>query len=252
MSPCQASGRTAHIGTCRHDINYLSISGILDTIGQKGGAPALPGIQIADMCGAQWALISVLLALASREKNGGLGQYADLSITDAVFPWLSLFLSDYLSNGTVSSRGSTKAGGAYAFYNVYETADGRFVSLGAAEPKFWANFCRTVGREDWIPRQMDPAMIPELRGMFKCRTQKDWRELLFHADCCFTPVNNIEEALNDPQLTHRRMEINVPCHSGGQVMNFAFPVKFSEMRAKDAAPVPQFGEHNAQLINDTK
>jgi len=231
-----------------HDINYLSIAGILDTIGKKDGPPAIAGIQIADLCGAQWAMTSVLLGLMAREKNGGEGQYVDLSMTDAVFPWLSLFLSDYAANGTVTSRGEVKAGGAYAFYNVYETSDGRYVSLGAAEPKFWAALCSAVGHEEWIERQMDPSLIPEVATMFRGRTQKEWVELLFHADCCFTPVNNIKEALEDPQLLHRGMVTAVQHPTEGEVINFAFPVRFSGMSAAEPKAPPALGEHNGKLV----
>ncbi len=237
-----------------HDINYLSISGILDTVGKKGGPPSLPGVQIADMCGAQWSIISVLMALMARDKNGGEGQYIDLSMTDAVFPWLSLFLSDYVANGTVTSRGETKSGGAYAFYNIYETADGRFVSLGAAEPKFWAAFCRAVGHEEWIDKQMaedeqKTALIEEVSAMFRTRTQKEWIQTLFDKDCCFTPVKNIGEAMSDPQLIHRGMSTTIHHPTEGDVLNFAFPVKFSGMSAAEPVAQPAYGEHTEQLLN---
>lgn len=234
-----------------HDINYLSISGVLDTIGRKNEAPALAGVQIADMCGAQWAAISVLLALLAK-KNSGEGQYIDLSMTDAVLPWLSLFVSDYAANGTVSSRGETRSSGMYAYYNLYETGDGRYVSLGAAEPKFWAAFCRAVGHEEWTERQMAVGeegedLIGEVAAMFRTRSQKEWTDLLFDRNCCFTPVNNIEEALSDPQLLHRGMRISLSHPVEGELLNFAFPVKFSGMKAAEPAPPPAYGEHTAQF-----
>lgn len=236
-----------------HDINYLSISGVLDTVGRRGEAPALPGIQVADLCGAQWAIISILLALMARSRSGK-GQYIDLSMTDAVFPWLSLFLSDYAANGTVSSRGETRSGGAYAFYNVYETADGRYVSLGAAEPKFWTIFCRTVGHEEWIDRQnlggeQREALIAEVAAMFKTRSQKEWLELLFDKNCCFTPVQNIEEALHDPHLLSRGMEVTLHHPTEGDVLNFAFPVKFSGMQPAQPVSPPTCGEHTQTLAD---
>jgi len=233
-----------------HDINYLSISGILDTIGKSDSPPAIAGVQIADLCGAQWAIISVLLGILAREKNGGKGQYVDLSMTDAVFPWLSLFLSDYVVSGSITSRGEAKSGGKYAFYNVYETSDGRYISLGAAEPKFWTNLCTMLGREEWIGRQMDSALVEEMAVLFKSRTQKEWVDMLFEADCCFTPVNNIEEALNDPQLLHRRMKTYINHPTEGEVMNFAFPVKFSDMNPVKPKSPPLYGEHNEQLIKN--
>lgn len=233
-----------------HDINYLSISGILDTIGKKGQAPALAGIQIADMCGAQWALIAVLLGLMARERNEGKGQYIDLSMTDAVLPWLSLFLSEYVANGTVSSRGETKSSGAYAFYNVYETADGRYVSLGAAEPKFWAEFCRAVEHEEWIARQNEPggALIAQVAELFKQKTQAEWTQLLLHRDCCFTPVKNVAEALEDEHLRQRGMVTLIDHPTEGQLLNFAFPLKFSGMSPVAAKAAPAYGEDTKVLL----
>lgn len=237
-----------------HDINYLSISGVLDTVGKADQPPSLPGIQVADMCGAQWSIISVLLGLMARQRNNGEGQYIDLSMTDAVFPWLSLFLSDYVALGTVSTRGETRSGGKYAFYNVYETADGRYVSLGAAEPKFWATFCTEVGHEEWIEKQMvegeeRTALIEEVAALFKTRTQGEWVEKLFHKDCCFTPVKNIEEALNDEQLLHRGMRTTIHHPTEGDVLNLSFPVKFSGMSAQEPKAPPMFSEHTDELVN---
>lgn len=238
-----------------HDINYLSIAGILDTIGKKDQPPALPGIQIADLCGAQWFVISVLLGLMARERNDGAGQYIDLAMTDAVFPWLSLFLSDYVATGTVTGRGESKSGGAYAFYNVYETADGRYVSLGAAEPKFWAAFCTAVGHEEWIGKQMaageeQTALIQTVADLFKTRTQAEWVDLLFHKNCCFTPVQNVTEALNDAQLTHRGMKTTIHHPTEGDVINFAFPVKFSGMSAAETEAPPAYGAHTEELTGN--
>lgn len=233
-----------------HDINYLSISGILDTIGMKGEKPGIPGIQIADMCSAQWAFISVLLGLMARGRNGGEGQHIDLSITDTVFPWLSLFLSDFVADGTITSRGEARSGGAYAFYNVYETADKRYVSLGAAEQKFWAAFCKAAGHEEWIEKQNDPELIDEVSALFRKRTQAEWNELLIPANCCYTPVKNIKEALDDPQLLERGMETSIFHPTEGQVINFSFPVQFSDMKPVEPRSPPAYGEHNEQLLAD--
>ena len=232
-----------------HDINYLSISGVLDVIGRKNSAPSIAGVQIADMCGAQWALISILLALMARER-GGSGQYIDLSMTDSVLPWLSLLLSDYAATGQPVSRGDTKSSGKYAFYNVYETSDGLYVSLGAAEPKFWSEFCRAVGRDDWITRQTDETLIPEVAELFKTRTRDEWVLLLFNKNCCFTPVKSPAEALEDAQLKQRGMIGKLECLNGGSVLNLSFPAKFSAFEPVKWQFPPALGEDNAELFND--
>lgn len=231
-----------------HDINYLSISGILDTIGSKGTAPSISGVQIADMCGAQWAVISILLALIARDRSGS-GQYIDLSITDAVFPWLSLLLSDYAATGRAVSRGDTKSSGKYPFYNVYETSDGLYVSLGAAEPKFWSAFCSAVGRNDWIARQTDESLIPEVSELFKSRSRDEWVRLLFSKNCCFTPIYSPEEALHDQQLNMRGMIGELCNPSGIRVLSLAFPVKFSAFKPLSGSYPPNLGKDNEELLN---
>ncbi|MEG1758403.1 MAG: CaiB/BaiF CoA-transferase family protein [Oscillospiraceae bacterium] len=239
-----------------HDINYLSISGILDTIGKKGEAPALPGIQIADLGGgAQWAMSAVLFGLMARDKNEGEGQYIDLAMTDCVLPWLSLFLSDYVADGTITSRGEAKSGGAYAFYNVYATADGRYVSLGAAEPKFWATFCTALGHGEWIAEQMVKGeraerLIQEVANVIKTKTQKEWTELLADRECCFTPVQNIEEALRDPQFAARGMVSRLTHPIEGEVLNIAFPLKFSDMSPCEPKSSPLYGGDTEELLSE--
>ena len=235
-----------------HDVNYLSLSGVLDGIGKKGETPSLAGVQIADINGAQWAVIAILLALMARGGSGE-GQYIDLSIADCMLPALSLFLSDYAATGSSPSRGETKSSGAYAYYNVYETADGGFVSLGAAEPKFWENFCRLTGHEEWIALQMAEGeagqeLIAQLRSMFLTRTRDQWRELLEDGDCCFTPVLSAAEALRDRHFRSRGMIAELTLPGGRQVMNLAFPLKFSGMSPVEPTSPPACGQDNAELF----
>jgi crotonobetainyl-CoA:carnitine CoA-transferase CaiB-like acyl-CoA transferase len=100
--------------------------------------------------------------------------------------------------------------GAYPFYNVYETSDGKFMTLGALEPKFWANFCRKVDREDLVTRQFDSgeqrtSLFEEVRATFRSRTQTEWIELMVDADCCCEPVLSMSEAFEHAQTRAREM-----------------------------------------------
>jgi crotonobetainyl-CoA:carnitine CoA-transferase CaiB-like acyl-CoA transferase len=237
-----------------HDINYLSISGLLDTIGVYKGAPVIPGIQIGDIGGGSlWAALSIVIALLGREKNGGQGQYLDVSMVDCIVPWLTLFISSYFVDGQVPIRGETKGGGYYACYNIYETLDNRYVSLGAAEGKFWAGFCEAVGRADLIadqyaeePRRIE--LIEEVRALMKTKTQAEWAELLGNKDVCFTPVKNVPEVFSDPHIQARNMVTQFQHPIEGQVSSLSFPVKFSATPAKVVTPPPLYGEHGEEVL----
>lgn len=229
-----------------HDINYLSLSGVLDTIGQVDSAPMLPGIQIADLGGgAQWSLIALLLAILQK-KNTGEGCYLDVSMTRCVVPWMSLYLSQYAADGTVPQRGTTKAGGHYACYRIYETSDGRYVSMGAAEPKFWAKFCEIVGRPDLIEDQYAEGdrrleLIGEVSALFQSQPQAHWCDLLMNENVCFTPVRSFDEVMKDEALIDESFVGTYAHPIEGDVLNLGFPVDIPGVDTTQVSPAPLFG-----------
>ena len=126
-----------------HDVNYISNAGILDLIAEKGGRPIIPGVQIADIAGgALNAAVGILLALFARDKTGK-GQYIDISMTDGVVGFLSLPYYFSMLNGKKQQAADTLLSHRYACYNTYLTADGRCISIGAVENRFWRNIVRT-------------------------------------------------------------------------------------------------------------
>jgi len=182
-----------------HDINYLSLAGVLDQIGPANGAPVIPGVQLADLAGGSMqAVIGVLLALAARERTGE-GQRVDVSMTDGAAALLPVIKGMVDTTGIVPKRGDEMLCGAYACYNVYRAGDGRYVSVGALEAKFWQNLCAGLGRADLIQDQFAPEprrseLKAELARVFATRGAEDWFSLLGDKDCCLTPVRTIAEA----------------------------------------------------------
>lgn len=245
---CSLSGygqTGSYAGMPGHDINYLSLSGVLDAIGDEAGPPVVPGVQIADLGGgAQWALTSILLALLAR-NNDGLGRYIDVSMTRCMVPWMNLYLSHYASDGTIPLRGSTKGSGHFACYHVYETSDKRYVSLGAAEPKFWIRFCEVVGKPELAADQYAEGkrrqeIIAELKSMFIGETQQHWIDLLFDKDVCFTPVRSFDEVSRDGDAAFDLIRsYEHPCE--GSVLNIGFPVSISGVDSSIDAPAPLYG-----------
>ncbi len=166
-----------------HDLNYLGYSGALaDT------APAVPPVQIADLAaGAQSAVIEVLSALLEREHSGQ-GARIVVSMTHATHRFVAHRLA-----GDPVPRLLT---GGVACYRIYETADGRHLTVAALEPKFWRNLCGLIERPDLVDRAYEPE-LPELAELFRSRTLRDWRTLLEGQDTCVGPVLTLAEAADE-------------------------------------------------------
>jgi len=208
---CSTSGYGQH-GPRRswagHDLNYLAVGGFLDCSGRReDGRPALPGATVADIAaGGMQAAMSVMAALLERERTG-TGQHLDVSIADGVLAMMSLYADEYLATGTEPGPGHYILTGRYACYEVYGCSDGRYLSVGAIEPAFWANLCRELGLEQWIESQLDDEVQDRIRAdltaAFAQRTRDEWVDQLGPADCCVAPVNSIAEAVIDDQYEAR-------------------------------------------------
>jgi crotonobetainyl-CoA:carnitine CoA-transferase CaiB-like acyl-CoA transferase len=135
-----------------HDINYLSYAGMLELQGERNQKPTPPVVQVADLGGgALMAAVGILLAMQARQQTGE-GQFVDISMTDGVISWLQTILPNYLANNELPKRGEMTLSGEKACYAVYETADGRYIAVGALEAKFWQEFCLGIGRPDFVER----------------------------------------------------------------------------------------------------
>jgi crotonobetainyl-CoA:carnitine CoA-transferase CaiB-like acyl-CoA transferase len=183
-----------------HDANYLALAGTLAGTGTRE-TPLYFTPPVADCTGSLIALASILGALISRGKTGK-GCEIDLGLADVTMP-LQIFQLAYLGAMGVSPRREAEfLNGGAAYYRIYRTADGRHVALGAVEPKFWEAFCKAANRMDWVPRQADPvpqaALIAELVEFFASMSMETCRERFGPADCCFTPVLELGEAVESP------------------------------------------------------
>jgi crotonobetainyl-CoA:carnitine CoA-transferase CaiB-like acyl-CoA transferase len=180
---CSITGfgtENAHAAEAGHDLNYLAYAGVLaDT------APAVPPVQIADLAGgAQAAVIEILAALLERGRTGR-GMHVVVSMTHNAHRLVAHRL-----HGDPTPRLLT---GGVACYRVYETADGRHLSVAALEPRFWHNLCTLLGRPDLVDRAFE-ADVPELAELFRSRPLHEWRVLLEGRDTCVAPVLTLAEA----------------------------------------------------------
>ncbi|MBI2462237.1 MAG: CoA transferase [Candidatus Rokubacteria bacterium] len=236
-----------------HDINYMGYAGALAITGPRGGPPLMPGVQVADLGGgALMAAFATGAALYHRARTGE-GQFLDVSMTDGVVSWLALHYGPFFATGELPARGEGRLNGGWVCYQIYETADGEHLTLGALEPKFWANLCRLLGREDLIPHQYATGeardrVEAELRAIFRTRPCEEWLRLLHSVDVCAGPVLGFDEALQDPQLRHRGLFASVEHPAHGAIPQVAFPVRLSATPARITSPPPGLGEHSEEVL----
>jgi crotonobetainyl-CoA:carnitine CoA-transferase CaiB-like acyl-CoA transferase len=231
-----------------HDINYLGYAGVLGVSGAADGPPTIMPVQVADIGGgALTATVGILAALMAREHTGR-GQFVDISMMDGSVAWNVFHTVLYLALGQEPRRGRTQLTGWYPCYSVYETKDGKYVSVGALEAHFWRNLCQQLGVEEFIPDQFAEGarreeMFRIIRAKFKEKTQAEWLAQLNPIDICFGPVNSVSEALADPQVQARGMirEIN-----GRKLI--ASPLKLSDTPTVDPTLPAEFGQHTDEVL----
>ena len=236
-----------------HDINYIGLGGVLEITGAKNGGPVLPGVQIADIGGGgMMAAIAILAAAIHRQKTGE-GQFLDISMTDSVVSWLSIHAAKYFMDGELPKRGNMPLTGRYACYQVYPTKDGRHMSLGALEPKFWKNFCEAIGRRDLFDKQFIEGeervrIIAEIQNLFKTKTQGEWVDFFKAVDACCEPILTFEEVFQHPQVLHRQMLMEVQHPVEGNIRLLGNPIKSSQFPFERCTPAPGWGEHTAEVL----
>lgn len=236
-----------------HDINYVALAGALSLIGCRGGPLAIPHNFLADFAGGgMQATIAILAALQAREKMGR-GQFLDVSMFDGVISIMSMILSYYFATGVAPGAGEHVNNGAFPFYNIYETKDCKYLSIGCIEPWFWANLCNAIGRDDLIPAQWDTGekrteIFATLKELFKTKSRDEWHQILNATDTCVSKVQTLDELSADPHVQHRKMIIEVTHPIKGKVKQVGSPFKFSETppQIRFCAPAP--GEHTEEVL----
>ena len=238
-----------------HDVNFIGYSGILGLIGQKDGKPVVPGVQIADLGGgALMALSGITMALLHKERTGK-GQYIDVSMLDGAVTWLYTAASDYFASGEIPERGKNRLDGKFAFYNVYETKDHKYLSVGASEEKFWKNICELIGRPEWIelhegPDEVQEQLKNDMAQLFKQKNQNEWLDLLQIEDTCVGPVYDVDEIFSDPQIMDRELFTNMNHPVAGSIKQIGFPIKFSETPGEIQSHAPILGEHTEEILSE--
>lgn len=225
-----------------HDINYIALSGALHLIGPPRGKPTMPLNLIGDFGGGGMLLLSGVLAALLEARTSGKGQVVDASMVDGTVALMGMMFALRAGGYFKDATGENMFAGGVPFYDVYETQDGKYVSLGALEPQFYALLLEKLGITDPNLKGLGletvqqpqaqarwPALREELTRAFKTRSREEWCRLLEGTDVCFAPVLSMQEAMAHPHNVARGTFIEV----GGVSQNAPAP-RFS--RSTPEAP----------------
>jgi alpha-methylacyl-CoA racemase len=190
-----------------HDLNYIAVAGALHGLGQTPDRPQFPTNLVGDFGGGSTYLVIGVLAALLESGRSGEGQVVDAAIVDGTAHLSAMFASMLAGGWAQERRAANLLDGGAPFYDVYETADGRHMSVGALEPQFYAVLLERLELGDDVPDRNDPAQWPALRetlaARFKERTQAEWAELFDGTDACCAPVLPLTEAARHPHLRER-------------------------------------------------
>lgn len=233
-----------------HDINYISLTGVLHAIGRYGEKPVLPLNLVGDFGGGALFLALGMVCALLEAGQSGKGQVVDAAMTDGSALLMSLFHSLRAQGEWTLARGRNLLDGGAPFYDVYETSDGKYISIGSLEPQFFALLMKRVGLQHEKPEnQNDPRHWQDLRerltALFKTRSRDQWCELLEGSDVCFAPVLDFEEAPRHPHNRQRETYIEV----GGRTQPAPAP-RFSRTQPEVAFPPREPGLDRDSILAD--
>ena len=230
-----------------HDINYIALSGVLGMIGREGGKPIPPVNLVGDFGGGGMLLALGICAALVETAKSEKGQIIDAAMTDGS-ALLSTMMHSFKAMGMWGDRGTNLLDTGAPFYDVFECADGEFISLGSIEPQFYSELLRiTEIDQSENPKQMDRAGWAEMKSKIgdaiKGKTRSEWEELMEGTDVCFAPVLSMDEAYAHPHNKERNTFIEI-----AGVMQPAPAPRFSRTPASVSSPPPHAGQHTEEVL----
>lgn len=230
-----------------HDIDYIAVSGSLHGLGRAGGPPQFPQNLLGDFAGGSAYLVIGVLAALLEARTSGQGQVVDAAIVDGA-AHLNAMLAGLIAGGAWrEERGHNLLDSGAPFYDVYETADGRHMAVGAIEPQFYAELLEGLGLVDTAPDRSDPGNWAALReaiaARFRERTQQEWTGVFEGTDACVSPVLPLTEASRHPHLAARHTYVD----RGGVVQPAPAP-RFSRTPAALGSPPSLPGQHSREAL----
>jgi alpha-methylacyl-CoA racemase len=234
--------------TAGHDINYIALAGVLSAIGRFDQPPVPPLNLLGDFGGGGMFLaFGVVCALVERATSGE-GQVVDAAMVDGAAILMTMIHGLRAMDVWNLERGTNLLDTGAPFYETYECRDGKYISVGSLEPRFYDLLIKSTGLEgEKLPDQMDRAAWPALKDrmaqIFKSKTREEWCELMQGTDVCFAPVLNMTEAPEHPHLKHRGTFIKV-----ANITQPAPAPRFSRTAPEVSFPPPRPGQHTEEAL----
>jgi alpha-methylacyl-CoA racemase len=236
--------------TAGHDINYIALAGALEGIGRAGQPPTPPLNLVGDFGGGAMFLAFGIVCGVLEARRTGEGQVVDAAMVDGAAALSAMFYGFKASGAWKPERGTNLLDTGAHFYDVYECADGKYVSVGSIEPQFYAELLRITGLEgEDLPNQHDrsqwPALKERLAGIFKGKTRDEWCGLMEGTDVCFAPVLSLDEAHTHPHNVQRKTFTEV----GGVLQPSPAP-RFSRTEPVISRPPSHPGQHTDEVLGE--
>jgi alpha-methylacyl-CoA racemase len=233
-----------------HDINYIALTGALHAIGRKEGRPVPPLNLVGDFGGGAMYLAFGIVCALLEARRSGMGQVVDAAIVDGAASLLTFAYGLMRAGMWMDERGENALDSGAPWYDVYETSDHRYVSIGAIEGRFYQDLLRRLGLdEENLPSQLDrsgwPSLRAKLEAVFRTKTREEWSRLLEGTDTCFAPVLAIDEAPQHPHAVARGNYVTV----AGIKQPGPAP-RFSRTRPEVRSPPPEAGQHTEEALRD--
>tara|TARA_R110002073_G_scaffold90101_1_gene212940 strand:- start:7696 stop:8850 length:1155 start_codon:yes stop_codon:yes gene_type:complete len=233
-----------------HDINYIALSGALHPIGRAGEKPAIPLNLVGDFGGGGLMLAYGMVCAMLEAKVSGEGQVVDAAMIDGA---AALMASTFAANQVgfwSDERGTNLLDSGSHFYEVYETADGKYISLGSIEPQFYAALLEKLGDDaQHFENQFDmenwPAMKERMTAIIKCKTRDEWDEVFAGADVCYAPVLSMGEVRHHPHHQARGTFVD-----DGEVWQPAPAPRFSRTPGEIRSSAAEIGEHSLEILRE--
>ncbi|MEM7274473.1 MAG: CaiB/BaiF CoA-transferase family protein [Actinomycetota bacterium] len=232
-----------------HDINYIALAGALEPIGRAGGPPVPPLNLVGDFGGGGMYLAFGMVCGLLEAKTSGEGQVVDAAMVDGAASLMNMFWTMKAAGFWGPERGTNMLDTGAPFYDVYQCADGTYISIGSIEPQFYAELLRLsgLGEQDDLPSQMDrgqwPAMKERVAALFLTKTRAEWCDLMEHSDVCFAPVLTMEEATEHPHNVERGTFVE----AFGVTQAGPAP-RFSRTEPELTRPSPHPGQHTDEVL----
>ena len=242
---CSITGFGQNCHKPAHDLNVIGLAG-LNSLDDVGGA-CVSEVQVSAIGSGLNALSGIAMALLARERTGQ-GQHLDVNLYATA---LSMQVTGISSLWGCQETGDTPFGRTAHYYNIYQTKDKRFLTVGTIEPKFWQRFCDLIECPELEKRQFDFAHEAELKKLvaskIAAKTQREWLELIGTAEFCVTPVCSLDEALHSQLTAQENMLQEQECDLG-KLRYVSGPVKFSDAGAVISRRAPYLGEHTQEVL----